>query len=80
MAADYPRRLFKAARTALNLNSREFAAIADVSTSTLSIVESTDSHVATRTIEKIGMALESRGIVFLPAEPGKGAGIRIPPG
>lgn len=79
MADVYPRQLFKAARAALNLTTREFAALADVSTSTLSLVEATDSHVATRTIEKIGLALESKGIVFLSAEPGKGPGFRIAP-
>jgi len=77
MAADYPRNLFKAARAALNMNSRQFAALAKVSTSTLSMVENPSVYVKTNTIEKVGMALESKGIEFIPARDGRGPGFTI---
>jgi len=77
MAHDYPRELFKAARTALKINNERFAELAQISVSTLSIIEASDKHVATRTIEKVAKALESQGIEFLRATPGKGPGFRI---
>jgi DNA-binding Xre family transcriptional regulator len=77
MAHDYPRGLFKAARIALKINNKRFAELAQISVSTLSIVEVSQKHVGTRTIDKIGKALEKEGIEFLPSEPGKGPGFRI---
>ncbi|MGW9232824.1 hypothetical protein ACWGPT_18355 [Pseudorhizobium sp. NPDC055634] len=77
MAADYPRNLFKAARAALNMNSRQFAAHAKVSTSTLSMAENPSSYVKTNTVEKIGLALESLGIEFIPPQHGRGPGFTI---
>ncbi|WP_395516005.1 hypothetical protein [Pseudorhizobium flavum] len=77
MASDYPRNLFKAARAALNMNSRQFAALAKVSTSTLSMAENPSIYVKTNTIEKIGLALESMGIEFIPPQHGRGPGFTI---
>lgn len=74
---DYPRNMFKAARVLLDLNVDEFAKFAKISTATLSIIESTNKHVHTRSIEKVGSALETLGIDFTLPSAGFGSGIRL---
>lgn len=59
------------------MNSRQFAAHAKVSTSTLSMVENPSVYVKTNTIRKVGMALESKGIEFIPPHDGRGPGFTI---
>lgn len=79
MSTAFPRNLFRAARVALGLSHKRLAELAGVSSPTLTIVETSDRNVETRTLAKIQHALEREGIVFLPPEPGKGPGFRLSP-
>lgn len=63
----------------VGISSVEFAKIAKISPSTLSILESTNKDVSIRSIEKVGMTLEQKGIIFIPASEGRGPGIRLKP-
>jgi transcriptional regulator with XRE-family HTH domain len=63
------------ARAALNLSVRDLAALAKVSTNTLTRFERGES-LYPRTIDAIRTALESAGVEFI-AENGGGAGVRL---
>lgn len=65
----------KMARVALSLTVKEVAALASVSTNTISRLEAGE-ELKPRTIEAIRSALENAGVVFIP-ENGSGAGVRL---
>lgn len=63
------------ARAGLGLGVRELAALADVSTNTITRLERGEA-LYPRTVEAIRCALESAGVQFIP-ENGGGAGVRL---
>lgn len=63
------------ARAGLGLGVRELAALADVSTNTITRLERGEA-LYPRTVEAIRSALESAGVEFIP-ENGGGAGVRL---
>lgn len=65
----------KMARVALSFTIREVAALASVSTNTISRLESGE-ELKPRTIEAIRNALENAGVEFID-ENGSGAGVRL---
>ena len=68
----------KAARALLGLGQEELSRLASVGTSTLKRVElSTEVTGSARTLWKIQEALEEAGVEFIPAEGGKGPGVRL---
>lgn len=65
----------KMARAGLGLGVRELAALADVSTNTITRLERGEA-LYPRTVEAIRSALEAAGVEFIP-ENGGGAGVRL---
>jgi transcriptional regulator with XRE-family HTH domain len=63
------------ARAALNIGVRELAAMADVSTNTITRLERGEA-LYQRTIETIRTALEAAGVIFID-ENGEGPGVRL---
>nr|WP_025828424.1 helix-turn-helix domain-containing protein [Acetobacter persici] len=63
------------ARAGLGLGVRELAALADVSTNTITRLERGEA-LYPRTVEAIRSALEAAGVEFIP-ENGGGAGVRL---
>lgn len=63
------------ARAALGLGVREVAALAEVSTNTITRLERGDA-LYPRTVEAIRAALEVAGVEFIP-ENGGGPGVRL---
>ncbi|HEY2753769.1 helix-turn-helix transcriptional regulator [Phenylobacterium sp.] len=67
----------KLARTAIGLTIRELAQIADVAPSTIVRLETAVGVSQRRTIEHLRTILETRGVLFVEAEPGASATIRL---
>jgi transcriptional regulator with XRE-family HTH domain len=68
----------KAARVLLGLSQGELAEMADLGIATVKRLESAlEPRGAVTTILKIQTALEGAGIEFIPAEAGKGPGVRL---
>jgi len=65
------------ARTALRLGVRELADAAGVSPTTVMRFESERTGMQTGTLAKIEATLADRGVLFVPAEPGATATIRL---
>lgn len=65
------------ARTALKLGVRELAEAAAVAPATISRFESERTGMQTGTLAKVEAALGVRGVIFVPAEPGASATIRL---
>ncbi|KAA8383966.1 transcriptional regulator [Acetobacter tropicalis] len=65
----------KMARAGLGLGVRELAALAEVSTNTITRLERGET-LYPRTVEAIRSALETAGVQFIP-ENGGGAGVRL---
>ena len=68
----------RAARGLLNLSQANLARMASVHVATIRRLEAaTEVRGAAETLWKIQRALESAGIEFIPAEAGKGPGLRL---
>ena len=68
----------RAARALLNKSQADLARIASVHVATIRRLEAaTGVRGAAETLWKIQQALESAGIEFIPAEPGRGPGVRL---
>jgi transcriptional regulator with XRE-family HTH domain len=67
----------KLARTALGISIRELAHIADVAPSTIVRLETSGGSTQRRTIDHLREILEKRGVLFVEAEPGSSATIRL---
>jgi len=65
------------ARTALRLGVRELAQAAEVSPATIMRFESERTGMQTGTLARVEAALAARGVIFVPAEPGGSATIRV---
>ena len=65
------------ARTALRLGVRELAEAAEVAPATITRFESERTGMQTGTLAKIEAALSSRGVIFVPADSGGSATIRL---
>lgn len=65
----------KMARAGLGLGVRELAALAEVSTNTITRLERGEA-LYPRTVEAVRSALEAAGVEFIP-ENGGGAGVRL---
>jgi transcriptional regulator with XRE-family HTH domain len=66
----------KLARVALGLSVRQAAEIAGVSHETITRIEAGRDDVKATTIEKVRLALEAAGVIFI-AENGEGPGVRL---
>ncbi len=64
------------ARSALKIGVRDLAAMADVTTATITRFENERGGLNTVTLEKLKSALETSGIIFID-ENGEGPGIRL---
>ena len=68
----------KAARALLGLSQGELAEIADLGIATVKRLEiATELRGAATTMWKIQAALEDAGVEFIPAEAGRGPGVRL---
>ena len=68
----------RAARALLNMSQADLARIASVHVATIRRLEAaTEVRGAAETVWKIQRALEAAGIEFIPAEAGRGAGVRF---
>ena len=68
----------KAARVLLGLSQRDLAELADLGIATVKRLETaSEPRGAVTTILKVQDALEKAGIEFIPAEGGKGPGVRL---
>jgi transcriptional regulator with XRE-family HTH domain len=68
----------RAARALLDLSQAELAKLASVSAATVKRLEAaTEVRGAAETLWKIESTLEERGIEFIPAEAGRGPGVRL---
>ena len=68
----------RAARALLNINQADLARMAPVHVATIRRLEATtEIRGAAETLWKIQTALEAAGIEFIPAEGGKGPGVRL---
>jgi predicted transcriptional regulator len=68
----------RAARALLNVNQTRLAEWASISAATVKRIEaSTEIRGAADTLWKIQHALEEAGIEFIPAEAGRGPGVRL---
>ena len=68
----------RAARALLDLNQADLSDLASVSATTIKRLEGTSARRgAAETLWKIQQALEAAGIEFIPAEGGKGPGVRL---
>ena len=71
-------RQIRAARALLDLSQVDLSDMASVSATTIKRLEgSSEIRGAAETIWKIQKALEAVGIEFIPAEGGKGSGVRL---
>lgn len=67
----------KLARTAAGLGVRELAEKASVAPSTIQRYESGRGGMQSRTLDKVQQTLEDAGVVFIPADPQGGPGVRL---
>jgi transcriptional regulator with XRE-family HTH domain len=68
----------RAARALLNINQSDLARMAPVHVATVRRLEATtEIRGAAETLWKIQTALEAAGVEFIPAEGGKGPGVRL---
>lgn len=68
----------RAARALLALSQADLSGLASVSATTIKRLEgATEIRGAAETLWKIQIALEAAGIEFIPAEGGKGPGVRL---
>ena len=68
----------RAARALLNVSQADLARLASVHVATIRRLEAaTEIRGAAETLWKIQIALEAAGIEFIPAEGGKGPGVRL---
>ena len=68
----------RAARALLNVSQVDLARLASVHVATIRRLEAaTEIRGAAETLWKIQIALEAAGIEFIPAEGGKGPGLRL---
>ena len=68
----------RAARALLDLSQAELAKMASVSVATVKRLEAaTEIRGAAETLWKIESTLEELGIEFIPAEAGRGPGVRL---
>jgi transcriptional regulator with XRE-family HTH domain len=68
----------RAARALLNLSQADLATTASVHVATIRRIEAgPDIRGAAETLWRIERALEAAGIEFIPAEAGKGPGLRL---
>jgi transcriptional regulator with XRE-family HTH domain len=68
----------RAARGLLNISQANLARIASVHVATIRRLEAaTEVRGAAETLWKIQRALENAGIEFIPAEAGRGPGVRL---
>ena len=68
----------RAARALLNINQADLARIASVHVATIRRLEAaTEIRGAAETVWKIQRALEAADIEFIPAEAGRGPGVRL---
>lgn len=72
-----PNEILRAARSALGMSQADLAKLSGVAVRTIMRVER-DERVAVRTLQRLQVALESRGLEFVPSEAGHGPGLRIP--
>jgi predicted transcriptional regulator len=64
------------ARAALKIGVRDLAAMADVTTATITRFENERGGLNTTTLVKLRAALEAAGIIFIDAD-GNGPGVRL---
>ena len=68
----------RGARALLDISQADLAQIADLHVATIRRLEAaTGVRGAAETVDKIQKALEKAGIEFIPAEGGKGPGVRL---
>ncbi len=68
----------RGARALLDISQADLAQIADLHVATIRRIEAaTGVRGAAETVVKIQKALEKAGIEFIPAEGGKGPGVRL---
>lgn len=65
------------ARTALRIGVRELAQEAGVSPATIMRFESERTGMQSGTLTRVEAAVAARGVIFIPAEPGASATIRL---
>lgn len=67
----------KLGRTAVGLGVRDLAKMSGVAPSTIQRFESERGDMQSRTLDKVQQFLESAGVIFIPADPNGGPGIRM---
>ncbi|RWC29958.1 XRE family transcriptional regulator [Mesorhizobium sp. M8A.F.Ca.ET.207.01.1.1] len=72
-----PNEILRAARAALGMTQAELARESGVGKRTILRIEQ-DERVAVRTLKRVQVALEARGVEFVSSEPGHGPGLRLP--
>ncbi len=65
------------ARAALRISVRELAALSGVADSTILRFETGKGAILTTNMARIQEALEEAGVLFLPADPNGGPGVRL---
>lgn len=65
------------ARTALRIGVRELAEAAGISPTTVMRFESERTGMQTSTLARVEAALTSRGVIFVPADAGGSATVRL---
>lgn len=68
-------RALRAGRALVGLSQEELASIAGVSRQIVVRLERGDDNVLAESIIRVRTALESRGVVFIPSEKGRGPGV-----
>lgn len=72
-----PNEILRAARAALRLSQEDLARLSGVGKRTILRIEQ-DERVAVSTLKRVQAALEKQGLEFLPSEPDRGPGLRLP--
>lgn len=67
----------KLGRTAVGLGVRDLAKMSGVAPSTIQRFESERGDMQSRTLDKVQQFLEGAGVIFIPADPNGGPGIRM---
>ena len=68
----------KAARALLGLNQAELSKLADLGIATIKRIEAASSiRGAAETLWKIQVALEKKGVEFIPSDSERGPGVRL---
>lgn len=67
------------ARAALGISVRVLADLAKVADSTIHRFEANKGGMQVSTLDKLQVALEEQGVLFVPADIGGGPGVRLKP-